>query len=1128
MDKKKRLSTWIIVIVVALLAGGLIWIKNPLLQLITLERKLTASLIVAVICLFIILLDDVFIRLLQWLTVRQFIQKFKGQNGSESHTVINGQQQNEHITRIKFLRQNIRNIYGRFWRRKIRILLLTGTPADVELLAPGLTTRLWLENDGTLLLWGGDAASTPDGPWLTALRRLRHRPVDALVWVTSAFDHFATLNKKAGETPLSADRMDAIAHRLSARYEALGWQLPLYVWSVHPGSHQPGRVVQPVGCLLPPGAKPADLDAQLASLAEKLTAPGTRQACASPQHTFLLDLENALVTAPGALGHPLSALLNPYRPLPLAGVMFSPPTGDSGREVEHRRGQTWVWDVLLASLPGLPAGLRARRRGLSWRQAVAGTMAAVVMVWGAGMVVSFFANRSLIKDGNTLVRQAVSAQKSPQSRLEALLSLQQLTEKLQRREQRGAPWHTRFGLSQNKALLTALWSRYEDSALPLIRNATAHWLSDQLNALNALPPDSPQRDAMMAPAYVQLKLYLMLARPQKMEPAWFTQTLLKAWPTRAGVKDGYWQGSGPALVHFYAANLPAHPGWALRVDDDLVESSRSILVRQMGVRNGESSLYQTLLNQVARQYPDLRLQDMVGDTDAAMLFTTGEMVPGMFTRQAWDGAVQSAINHVAEARREEMDWVLTDSQAVITSDMSPDALKARLTARYFSDFAGSWLNFLNSLQWVKAATLSDAIDQLTLMADVRQSPLVALMNTLSVQGRTGQSGEGLSDSLVKSAQNLFNKRSQPAIDQSKGAHGPLDAAFGPLLAIIDGTAGGSGNTSLSLQAFLTRVTQARLKLQQVINAADPQAMTRTLAQAVFQGKAIDLTQTRDYGSLVAASLGQEWSGAGNTLFVRPMEQAWQQVLTPAAGSLNAQWKASIVDDWNSVFGGRYPLKAGSSDISLPLMAQYINGDSGRITRFLQTRLSGVLHKEGRHWVADSINAQGLTFNPAFLKAMDTLSHISDVAFVSGPAGMHFELRPGTADGVMQTNLVIDNQKLVYENQVPGWKRFSWPADTEAPGAALSWMSTQSGTRQFADYTGSWGWIRLLDTAQISAYSGLNSSWQVSWKAQDGRKLNYVLRTEAGEGPLVLLKLRNFVLPDTIFMATKGAEVISAN
>ncbi|MBC8844925.1 hypothetical protein IAI16_33595, partial [Escherichia coli] len=74
------------------------------------------------------------------------------------------------------------------------------------------------------------------------------------------------------------------------------------------------------------------------------------------------------------------------------------------------------------------------------------------------------------------------------------------------------------------------------------------------------------------------------------------------------------------------------------------------------------------------------------------------------------------------------------------------------------------------------------------------------------------------------------------------------------------------------------------------------------------------------------------------------------------------------------------------------------------------------------------------FNPAFLKAINTLSEIADVAFTTGNAGLHFELRPGTAAGVMQTTLIIDNQKLIYVNQMPVWKRFTWPADTEAPGA----------------------------------------------------------------------------------------------
>ncbi|MBO2025593.1 hypothetical protein J4733_10715 [Klebsiella pneumoniae] len=64
----------------------------------------------------------------------------------------------------------------------------------------------------------------------------------------------------------------------------------------------------------------------------------------------------------------------------------------------------------------------------------------------------------------------------------------------------------------------------------------------------------------------------------------------------------------------------------------------------------------------------------------------------------------------------------------------------RAGGRYFADFSGA-AGFPQQFALAARGDLSDAIDQLTLMADVRQSPLVALMNTLSVQGRTGQTGK---------------------------------------------------------------------------------------------------------------------------------------------------------------------------------------------------------------------------------------------------------------------------------------------------------------------------------------------------------------------------------------------------
>lgn len=82
-----------------------------------------------------------------------------------------------------------------------------------------------------------------------------------------------------------------------------------------------------------------------------------------------------------------------------------------------------------------------------------------------------------------------------------------------------------------------------------------------------------------------------------------------------------------------------------------------------------------------------------------------------------------------------------------------------------------------------------------------------------------------------------------------------------------------------------------------------------LAQTVFQGKSVDLTDTQEYGSLIAASLGEEWSSFGQTMFVQPLTQAWETVLQPSSASLNDQWKNAVVANWKSAFDGRYPFAA---------------------------------------------------------------------------------------------------------------------------------------------------------------------------------------------------------------------------
>ncbi|MGC6031491.1 ImcF-related family protein [Enterobacter kobei] len=1048
------------------------------------------------------------------LVVRSLREKYHHSQGEEGHWLPGAaarvSQAPPHNLTVSEIRETMRNHYGRFWSRKIRILLVTGTPADVELLTPGLTAQYWQEDRGTLLLWGGDPLRPVDTVWLRALRHLRRTPADGLVWVAASLES------------VDDDAMDQMGRAFREIYSQLARRLPLYVWSLETaGGAQAGRTTQPVGCLLPAGCRPEALNGHLQALVPELIPPGVQQICLDTEHHFLLTLADRLATRPESVSKPLAPWLNPHRPLPLAGVIFSPPSSGAERSVKHHWAKDNRWDALPQSVRELPSGLRPVSPGGNRMPLLAVSAAVLMALCCTVLVVSFMANRTLVSSTQQQVKAALDTHRALTNRLEALTALQKTLARLEYREAHGAPWYLHAGLNQNNALLNATFPRYAQSALPLLRDAAAEHLRSQLQAFVQLPPDSPKRARLAQASYNQLKLWLMLNRPDRMDPAWFRDTLMQDWPTRQGVKPGEWQGDGPALLAFYAAALLPHPQWKLNNDDDLVSATRGLLVRLMGMRNSESGLYQKVLAQVSHLYADMRLEDMAGETDITRLYTTKAVVPGMFTRQAWENAVQPAIDKVVKARRDEIDWVLSDSQTSVSQQVSPEALKKQLTDRYFADFSGAWLSFLNSIRLQPAPTLSGVIDQLTLMADVRQSPLIALMNTLNVQGHTGETGEAITDSLVKSAKHLLSRDNAPAIDQTAVPHGPLDETFGPVLALTGKQTDGSSDSRLSLQTFLTRVTQVRLHLQQVTDATDPQAMTRALAQSVFQGKGVDLTDTQNYGNLVAAALGQEWRSFGQTVFVRPLAQAWQQVLTPAAESLNTQWQNAVVSDWNRAFGGRYPFQDTDSEASLTLLAKYLS-TTGRLNTFLKTSLNGVLHQEGSRWVPDALNGQGLDFNPAFLNAINTLSHVSDVAFTTDAARLQFDLRPGTAAGVMETDFRTDGQTLTYANQMPEWQHFTWPGDTTSPGASLSWMSVQAGTRAYAELPGEWGLIRLLEKADIKGYPGLNSSYRLRWNAPDGRALNYTLRTQDAEGPLVLLKLRHFTLPDTIFLV-KGAH-----
>lgn len=992
--------------------------------------------------------------------------------------------------------------YGRHWKRKIRILLVQGKDDDIEKTVPGLTRDLWQESEGCVLIHGGNAQSQPDESFLTALKQIRPRcPLDGIVQVINT----STL-------PTDIER-DAFLRCRQKADNLLGWQAPVWLWLTDKEARvEEGREDIAIGTLFGPGATPNDANATLDSLVPRLRQVGMSQILRNPQHDWLLQLSSRLQ---GELKTSLNLLFNGLMQgsaaYHLRGAMFSPELSVAG-SLPNTRLDTPAWKAVIDDCDAV----RPKKLTFDWLKGLRLLLLALITFWGAGTLLSLTVNRTQIYQAHETARLAADTAQSWAERLRNQLMLQQAIARLQHREATGAPWYTRFGLNQDRDMLAGLWPLYARNNAQLMRDATADHLKQQLNAFVQLPPASDARTQGTQRTYDVLKGYLMLARPDKADADWLAKNVLIAWPKRQGVPDGTWQDLAPKLLGFYAQNLPAHPEWTIKPDAGLISNVRQILLKQIGQRNAESGLYQDMLKRVASNWPDLTLADMTGDTDASTVFITEEVVPGMFTRQAWEEQVKDAIDEVVKTRRDEIDWVLTDKTHQPGSDIAPEALKARLTERYFTDFGNAWLNMVNSIQWQDASSLSEAIAQLNLIGDVRQSPLVALMNTLAWQGQTGQKGGALADSIVDSAKKLIGqkKNAKQFIEQAQGPKGPLEGVFGPLTGLMEGKEGTGSNGNLSFQSWLARVTQVRLKLQQVTSAPDPQAMSQMLAQTVFQGKAIDLTDTRDYGSLVAASLGREWSGFGQSLFVQPLDLAWRQVLAPAAGSLNARWQTTIVEQWNKAFAGRYPFKATGSDASLPLLAQFLRSDSGRINTFLKTNLGGILHQEGNRWVVDPAASQGMVVNPEFLRAMNQLAELSDIVFAQDDASVRFELMARPSRDVARMQLTLDEQNLDYFNQMESWQSFVWPGNTYYPGVSLSWRNVNTGMQLYANNQGNWGFIRLLGQAQITPLDG--SRTQLVWKASDGNSLKFVMRSELGDGPLALLELQGFTLPASIF------------
>ncbi|AQH03163.1 type VI secretion protein VasK [Burkholderia sp. KK1] len=1039
--------------------------------------------------------------------------------------------------------------YDRPW------ILVSGDDASVKRLLPEFANQYWLITDHAVLLRGEVSENGVDPVWLRQIYRMRRRrPVDAIV---------LAFNGEV-ELPIPSRGPTGWGTALAHIADILHWSAPVYVLDLA-GAATANHSTPVIGSEFANATDKTAMEGALLTLRDRLADAGIKQLGQDRSERFAAELSTRLDTRASALAHWATELSTwQRRPFPVMGAFFSAWPATDAQRPDGNGVDISIWRYL-ADTTRHRVG---RRTGFHPITVCSALAVCVLGLWGAGLAVSGISNAHQMVLTNEALNNLDHAPDTS-ARLRALRALQQRIGFYEYRVDHHAPFFSRFGLNHDHQVLDALWTPYADASRALLTAPVQQDIEARLVDLSQMPTTDfdDQATKVAQDGQNALKTYLMMAEPQHAEAPFVSQQLPRFWSTSASLTAGEKIDFSQHLFAFWAEHLSAHPEWKIQPREDLIATGRQTLLAVIGVKNSEDTIYQGVLAAVGHKYPDQTLASLTAGTDTRGVFRTGATVPGVFTRQAWEGSIESAIDDAAKHNGVAGDWVL-GNVGTNTQSQTPEALRAALRARYFADYAEHWQAFTNSLRCDSAPTLPAAIGQLKLIADARQSPLIALVKSLEFQGGAGAQRDSLSDTLVGKAQSMFGKKDDTPQAAKLDPAGPLGTSFGPVLRLVaqsNANVSAGARSDLSLERFTERVTSLRLKLQQISDSPDSEQQAKQIAQSIFLGKGSELADTLSYAQLIAASLGEQWAGMGAELFVRPVSQATQTVLEPAQASLNDAWQSTIVATWNKSFSGRYPFASTANDASLPEFARFLRPQGGLIGTFLATQLAGVLQLQGDQWVpvagATGLGSAARAVDPAFLKAINTLQRIGGHLLAQGEPSYRFELRPVPQPGITDTLLTIDAQKLHYYNQVESWSGMAWPTnDPQSAGTRLEWQTESAGTNQRFEFGGRWAFVRMLERAHVEPID--TATYQLTWqgKAQfeDTRSrssktsdaddqealtarepstaastdiahpLSYIMRTDVGKGPLELLDLKGFVLPSRIFVkretTAKGATL----
>lgn len=802
-----------------------------------------------------------------------------------------------------------------------------------------------------------------------------------------------------------------------------------------------------------------------------------------------------------------------------------------------------------------------------WRLAGLAGGLTMLAVLSAALTWAFVGNQKLIDAARTESLQAGEQIASAHllDRLGGLVMLQRRLEEFQRYREHGHPWRIGMGLYRGEPLERVLRKQYFAGLRTVMLAPVKASLEETLSGSGPAPrlaqvpearaatrpaprlassglPIIPLRgralaappetlapvsaEAVAEPArlrpqgqganlehnYNALKTYLMLHEQRRMEKAHLSDQLPRHW--RPWLEQNRGEHDTAAVIAlaervaaFYVAQIRAPDLPLIDNEQQVIERARGALRGSLQQMSATERVYNELKTRANTRFAPLSVSRILAGKDAGIVGGSA-VVPGAFTREAWEQYVRGALRDVSRGGIKSDDWVLALAhEDSLGSGALAEKSRVELEALYRDDFVRAWTAFVQGVAVLEQGGLAETVDALARLADPQSSPIQLLLARVVHEtswdneptASASQGGQGAAPDEREGA-------SPPSPPPSR--LGPLGREFETLSTI----AGGADASTMS--GYREQLARVRGRLVAAAGHDDPASVARQLMRSTLDGSGSELAQALQYvDGVMLAGASEASRRMLRPVLVRPLILSYGALIPPVEQDLNQAWQREIFSSWRTL-ADKYPFSDTEHDAALADIARFTRPD-GTLARFVDRHLDGLVVRRGEQLAARTWGNQGLRFNASFLSGVGRLSVLGEKLSEDGADG-RFELQPVPTPGLSEISVEIGGRTLRYRNGPQPWQEFKWPGEDDSRGARIQVVDFGGAVAVVANQAGRMGFLRLLGDASKQELG--DGTAQLAWRVEGERgdrtvKLRF--RNLAGVSPLELSSLRRLSLPERI-------------